>query len=75
MPPFTYCTKPLLRPVIFTLTTRINNQKIEKSHRQGKFHIWGQRGDETGTDFFGVVEDEGGNCIELDPAQIIFQDV
>lgn len=38
----------------------------------GKFHTWGQRGDETGSEFFGVVEKENGQCIELDPSQIKF---
>ena len=46
-----------------------------KQKFHGRFHTWGQRTDREGTNFFGLVEDSGGNCIELDPAQIKFIDV
>ena len=40
----------------------------------GVFHTWGQRGDNEQMDFFGVVEIEDGQCIELDASRIKFID-
>jgi hypothetical protein len=39
---------------------------------KGHFHTWGKRGDEELYEFFGIVEDEFGNCHELDACQIKF---
>ena len=41
---------------------------------KGFFHTWGQRADEDGSEFFAVVEDELGACLELDAIQIKFVD-
>jgi hypothetical protein len=40
----------------------------------GWFHSWGQNGGEDGSDFFGVVEDESGQCHIADPTEITFTD-
>lgn len=54
-----------LRPVEFWTC----NKEIKY---KGFFHTWGQRRDENLAEFFGVVEDELGACIELDAIQIKF---
>ena len=41
---------------------------------RGFFHTWGRRGNEVQQEFFAVVEDELGHCLELDAVQIKFMD-
>ena len=47
---------------------------VERKTFIGRFHTWGQRNDGYLSKFFGVVESQNGECLELDAGQIIFID-
>jgi len=63
-----------LRRIKYTSSKYVSGEGVSIESHIGYFHQWGERGDDTGHEFFGVVEKEDGTCVELDPSQITFLD-